>query len=278
MVFLHDLERYILFLLYFHQTFMPPVPVFRSSNSYHRGSRGLVMKMKNIVFLTLLVGIIILFFVGIYTIGDPEDPYCTVDNGRGDMSQSIERLYVQPIERHLRIDTVTSVIVWRDMVLGEYCHGLLPFSSGRLVVSDSNLISVYAEIAMDKLSIVHPPKHTGLKIRDYLLSPDSWDAKLYPKAYFELSDIPAIGLPLGDLNTIQGKLTMCGITQRVTIPIEAIYLDGRDGSCIIRSEMFRIRGQNWSSTANPNPFTQPDNAQDPNDGFEISIEIRTQRG
>lgn len=175
----------------------------------------------------------------------------------------------------LPIDLEGSIVLWKGFKpMGEH-YGSIALSKGQIEMSEDKLVAGFVEVEMGSIKVVDLEGEMADKLKKHLEGADFFDVAQYPKARFELTDLPKEGLPLLGLTEIKGNLTLKGITKNISIPIEDVLVDQTTRRYQIRSKTFMIDRSEWNVRYASKKFF--DNLADKfiNDEIELQFVLST---
>lgn len=173
------------------------------------------------------------------------------------------------------IDSTASVMTWKGFKPGGEHFGRLPITSGKVSITDGQLLGGHVEIKMNGIVVDDLEGDLARKLKEHLENEDFFDVQRYPLARFELTDIPERGLAVGTLAELKGNLTLKDMTKNVAIPIQSVNFDASDSSWSIRSEVFRINRANWNVKYGSKSFFSNLGNKFIDDEIELSFYLRT---
>jgi polyisoprenoid-binding protein YceI len=133
-------------------------------------------------------------------------------------------LELNSVLKSLNINTSTSTVEWKGVMIGIYSHnGFVSVKEGNLVWQGNSISSGYVTIDMQTMSQTDSLYKTEEnKLVAHLKSPDFFDVANFPTATFEIISSDQ------NTNKIYGDLTVRGITNHEVV--ENVVLDGRTKS------------------------------------------------
>lgn len=142
------------------------------------------------------------------------------------------------------LDQDLSKIQWSgtEVVGGTTHRGELRFREGRVVVEDQQVVGAEFVMDMTYIRVLGMPTKSGRTLQEHLKSADFFHVEKYPQARFTLSVIEPADTRLGGNALAEGKLTLCGVTQPVQIPLT---LGINDDFVTVTSPKFTIDRTRW---------------------------------
>lgn len=118
-------------------------------------------------------------------------------------------------EKYLAIDKKQSVVVWKgtNLLRSNNHTGYVSLSKGELKIENGQLVGGIAEIDMNTIQDEKHQSNNGLV--EHLKEPDFFDVKKFPFSTFVIIRSEPIN---GEDNSVDGNLTIKGITHPVTFP------------------------------------------------------------
>jgi polyisoprenoid-binding protein YceI len=115
-----------------------------------------------------------------------------------------------------KVDPQKSTVVWiGKKVTGEH-RGTIPISSGNIIVEDKKINSGIIELNVDALTVTDiADKDGNAKLVGHLKNDDFFSTAKYPTAKYVITKVESKG---GDNYTVNGNLTIKGITNPVSFP------------------------------------------------------------
>lgn len=149
------------------------------------------------------------------------------------------------VDGEYAVDVGASELNWegkKKFVPGYYDRGVVMVQSGSFTVSSGKITS--GEIIVDMNSI--GVKSTGRgsdesRLTNHLKSADFFDAAQFPTAKFELAEIIPVS---GSDYTVQGSLTIKGITKPISFPVKINAVKGditAEGAVVIDRSLWNVR-------------------------------------
>lgn len=158
--------------------------------------------------------------------------------------EAVEATNVAVEAAGLAVDEANSFVSWKGFKPGGEHFGKLPVSSGAVAIQDGKLYGGYVELAMNGIIVEDIEGEMAATLKAHLENEDFFEAGTYPTSRFELTDIPAEGLPVEGITELKGNLTLKDVTKNISIPVEAITIE--DGSYTFVSKDFRINRVDWN--------------------------------
>lgn len=167
------------------------------------------------------------------------------------------------------VDSEHSMVVWKGFKPGKEHYGLISISEGTISLKEGHIIGGSFKFDMNSITNTDMPKEDPYneKLVRHLKSSDFFDARKYPVATFEITDIDEEG---GDIN-IGGNLTIKETTKNINIPVAMVE---NKGVVTLKSEVFTVDRTDFDVRYGSGKFF--DNLKDNliNDEFELSFELK----
>lgn len=143
-------------------------------------------------------------------------------------------------------DTLTSVINWKGSKPTGSHSGTINLSSGKIYITKDSLETGRFTINMESITVTDPVEgedkenlENHLKGLKEGKEDHFFNTQKYPTGTFEITDI----IKKGDINVINGNLTLKDITKSIKFPANvAVYAD----SLVMKSEKFTIDRTLWN--------------------------------
>lgn len=167
------------------------------------------------------------------------------------------------------VDAEYSMVVWRGFKPGGEHYGLISISEGTLSIKEGSIIGGSFKFDMNSITDSDMPEDDPYneKLVRHLKSSDFFDARKYPVATFEITDVNELD---GDLN-IGGNLTIKETTKNINIPVAMVE---NNGVVTLKSDVFTVDRTDFDVRYGSKKFF--DNLKDKfiNDEFELSFELK----
>jgi polyisoprenoid-binding protein YceI len=163
------------------------------------------------------------------------------------------------------LDSDQSIINW-------YCvihTGYTKLNEGKVQFADGNIVSGDFEICMDSINDVDIDYQLMKEVLvNTLKSPDFFDIKKFPSAYFDLVRVKRISKEKFE---VVGNLTIKNVTNQIRFNST---IQNQDSLIIVESERFSVDRTKWGITIYSENFEQTDKSFLFTDLVEIQISIK----
>ena len=174
------------------------------------------------------------------------------------------------------VDSSASYLSWKGFKPGGQHYGKLPVSAGALDLKDGVLRAGSVSIQMNGIIVEGLKAEDGAdKLKQHLESEDFFDVAKYPEVKFELTDIPAEGIRLSEVQELKGNLTLKDVTKNITIPVASVVADPATGAYMITSKTFTINRADWNVKYGSKSFFTGLGDKFINDDIELSFVLKT---
>lgn len=154
--------------------------------------------------------------------------------------------FAQIADGKYNVDFKTSTVNWHgEKVTGSGHKGTVKVSSGQLELKGNNIVKGKLKLNMNAIECTDGmDAETTSNLLNHLRSEDFFNTAKFPDANFEVTSVKAQKDAKGNTHSINGKLTIKGITQDVSFPATVSAKDGGvtvNGELVVDRSKFDVR-------------------------------------
>lgn len=152
---------------------------------------------------------------------------------KADQAQVAEQQVAQAaVGAELKIDTVTTAVVFKGNGVGKYHKGAFKVTDGIVSMQDGKLTGGKFNININSMKMEEEGDMITNMLRPHLLSPDFFDVTKYPASKFEITKVEPYTATVTDSSVVaganylvSGNLTLKDVTKNVTFPAKIEVID-----------------------------------------------------